>query len=224
MYRIVIVEDDPMVSFVNRTYAEKDPRFQVVKTFQNGRSAFQWLVQNPVDLLILDVYMPVLTGLDLLLSLRKAGVLLDAIMVTAANDAKTIDTLLKLGVVDYLVKPFTYQRFQQALNTFCRYRETVTGEAVSQDALDQLLRPGSTSPDATPKGLQPDTLDRIRTCLRSAPGQAMTSEALAHSTGLSAVTVRRYASYLVQMGEWISTMNYDTGGRPCHLYRYPGKD
>lgn len=62
--------------------------FQVVKTFQNGRSAFQWLVQNPVDLLILDVYMPVLTGLDLLLSLRKAGVLLDAIMVTAANDAK----------------------------------------------------------------------------------------------------------------------------------------
>ena len=122
MYRVVIVEDDPMVSLLNRTFVERDARFQVVQSFQDGRAALAWLEQNPADLAVLDVYMPLFTGLELLHALRGQGVGIDAIMVTAANDAPTVDTLLKLGVVDYLVKPFTYERFQQALDTFCRHR------------------------------------------------------------------------------------------------------
>ena len=58
MYRVVIVEDDPMVSLINRTYVERDSRFQVVQTFQDGQTALDWLAQNPVDLVVLDVYMP----------------------------------------------------------------------------------------------------------------------------------------------------------------------
>ena len=105
MYRVVIVEDDPMVSLLNRTFVERDARFQVVQSFQDGRAALAWLEQNPADLAVLDVYMPLFTGLELLHALRGQGVGIDAIMVTAANDAPTVDTLLKLGVVDYLVKP-----------------------------------------------------------------------------------------------------------------------
>ena len=127
MYRVVIVEDDPMVSLLNRTFVERDARFQVVQSFQDGRAALAWLEQNPADLAVLDVYMPLFTGLELLHALRGQGVGIDAIMVTAANDAPTVDTLLKLGVVDYLVKPFTYERFQQALDTFCRHRDAVAG-------------------------------------------------------------------------------------------------
>ena len=66
MYRVVIVEDDPMVSLLDRTYTEKDARFQVVQTFQNGQAALEWLSVNPADLVILDVYMPLLTGHELL--------------------------------------------------------------------------------------------------------------------------------------------------------------
>lgn len=62
MYRVVIVEDDPMVSLINRTYVERDSRFQVVQTFQDGRTALNWLEQNPADLVVLDVYMPLFTG------------------------------------------------------------------------------------------------------------------------------------------------------------------
>ena len=87
MYRVVIVEDDPMVSLLNRTFVERDARFEVVQSFQDGRAALAWLEQNPADLAVLDVYMPLFTGLELLHALRGQGVGIDAIMVTAANDA-----------------------------------------------------------------------------------------------------------------------------------------
>ena len=151
MYRVVIVEDDPMVSLLNRTFVERDARFQVVQSFQDGRAALAWLEQNPADLAVLDVYMPLFTGLELLHALRGQGVGIDAIMVTAANDAPTVDTLLKLGVVDYLVKPFTYERFQQALDTFCRHRDAVAGDAVEQSALDRLFSPPSRRSTSRPR-------------------------------------------------------------------------
>lgn len=169
MYRIVIVEDDPMVSLLDRTYAEKDARFQVVQMFQNGQAALEWLTENPADLVILDVYMPLLTGFELLRTLRSRQIPVDAIMVTAANDPETVDALLKMGVVDYLVKPFTCDRFQQALETFCRHRAAMAGEAVSQGALDRLFSRAAPADQGIPKGLQASTLERIRECLRSAP-------------------------------------------------------
>ena len=54
LYRAVIVEDDPMVSLLNRTFIEKDTRFRVVQTFQDGQAALNWLAQNPADLVVLD--------------------------------------------------------------------------------------------------------------------------------------------------------------------------
>ena len=91
MYRVVIVEDDPMVALLDRTYVERDPRFRVVQTFQDGRAALEWLGQNPAELAVLDVYMPLLTGAELLRELRAEEITLDVIMVTAANDSKTVD-------------------------------------------------------------------------------------------------------------------------------------
>ena len=223
MYRVIIVEDDPMVSLLDRTYIERDARFQVVQTFQDGRAALSWLAQNPADLAVLDVYMPLFTGLELLRAIRTRRLPIDAIMVTAANDPPTVDALLKMGAVDYLVKPFTVERFQQALDSFCRHREAVSGDTVEQQALDRLFSPGSSSPvRQPPKGLQRDTLERVLLCLRAAPPQGLPSEAISRQTGLSVVTVRRYVNYLVEQGDAVSAVNYDTGGRPCRLYRCPG--
>ena len=210
-----------MVSYLNRSYVESDGRFQVVRTFQDGVAARDWLLKNQADLLILDVYMPRLTGEELLHVLRSQKVAADAVMVTAAHDAKTVDALLKLGVVDYLVKPFTRQRFQQALDAFCFHREAMAGGAVSQETLDSLLPPprGDAVP---PKGVQGSTLERVRACLRGAPPIGLSSETIARQTGLAAVTVRHYVNDLVEQGEAESTVNYDTGGRPSRLYRALG--
>ena len=219
MYRVVIVEDDPMVSLINRTYVERDSRFRVVQTFQDGRAALNWLTQNPVDLAVLDVYMPLFTGVELLRELRHRQIDVDVIMVTAANDGATVDALLKMGVVDYLMKPFTAERFQQALDTFCRHKDALTAESVEQSTLDKLFTATGTGEVQTPKGLQEGPLEKVRSCLRSSPAQGMPSEAISRETGLSVVTVRRYVNYLVERGEASSTVNYDTGGRPCRLYR-----
>ena len=221
MYQTVIVEDDPTISLLHRTFLARDNRFTLARAFPNGYEALEWLRHHTADLIILDVYMPRMTGLDLLRALRAEGIGIDAIMVTAANDSKTVDALLKLGVADYLVKPFTARRFQQALDKFCRQRSAIaTHSSVSQEELDALFS-GSSGPEDVPKGLQSRTLERIRTHLAQAPEEGCTCESLAAQAGLSSVTVRRYLTYLTQQGEVVSRVNYDTGGRPSLLYYLP---
>lgn len=220
MYQTVIVEDDPTISLLHRTFLARDNRFALAHAFSNGHEALEWLLHHTADLIILDVYMPRMTGLELLRTLRMEGIGIDVIMVTAANDSKTVDALLKLGVTDYLVKPFAASRFQQALDTFCQHREAVSHDNVSQQELDALF-PSAAPAVSIPKGLQPRTLDRIRACLRQISQAGATCETIADCSGFSTVTVRRYLTYLVSQGEAVTQVNYDTGGRPCMLYRLP---
>ena len=218
MYRTVIVEDEPMIAAINQTFLSRDPRFHLSAVFHSGKDALAWLRLHPAELLVLDVYMPRMSGMELLRELRSEETTIDVIMVTAANDSKTVDALLKLGVVDYLVKPFTAQRFQQALDTFCRQREAISAHSsVNQEELDTMLASGRGS-IPIPKGLQVGTLNRIRECLTHAPQEGCTCERLSEQVGLSSVTVRRYLTYLVGRGEATSRINYDTGGRPSLLY------
>lgn len=218
MYTVVIVEDDPMITELNRRYAERDGRFTVTQTFSQPRRALDWLRHNPADLVILDFYMPQMNGLELLRAIRSAGVEADVIMITAANDAATVEALTRLGVVDYLVKPFAYERFCAALDAFCRRRSAMRG-SLDQSALDNLLHTAPPGPATLPKGMQPQTRERVLACMRAAPDRAYTCEEIAAAAGLSVVTVRRYMGYLAQQGQVTGDMNYGTGGRPCLVYR-----
>ena len=67
MYTVVIIEDDPMITRLNRRYVEQDSRFAVVQTFSAAHPALFWLQRNPIDLIILDVYMPQMSGTELLM-------------------------------------------------------------------------------------------------------------------------------------------------------------
>ena len=117
-YRVVLVEDDPMVLSINRRYVEKDSRFEVCAAFRDGRSALEYLENNEADLLLLDIYMPVFTGLDLLKALRMRGIGIQVIMITAANDSDSLGIAMSLGIMDYLMKPFEYTRLKKALDMF----------------------------------------------------------------------------------------------------------
>lgn len=220
-YQVIIVEDDAMVSMLDRAFTEKDPRFQVAQTLSNGRDALHYLTAHPADLLILDMFMPGLTGLELLHELRARDVGVAVIMVTAAHDTQTLDALLKLGVTDYLVKPFTYPRFQQALDRFCQERETISHPSVSQSDIDRLLfpAPAPTADCGAPKGLQEKTLELLLGLLRQLGDQGGNSETVAAMAGLSAVTVRRYMRHLLETGQVEGEIRYDTGGRPSTVYR-----
>ena len=199
MFKTVIVEDDYMVSMLNRSFTEKDKRFQVVKEFSSGKNALSWILSHPVDLVILDIYMPILTGVELLRELRAYGSKVDVIVVTAAHETHMLDELLKMGIMDYLIKPFTAQRFQQALDGFCKQRAALEGkEHVNQSDIDKLLYV-SPKKSSIPKGLQERTLEKIRGQLLEIDEQ--TCETIAVKTGLSVVTARRYLNYLLESGE-----------------------
>ena len=219
MYSVVIVEDDPMIAELNRRYVEKDGRFAPVRCFAAPRPALDRLRRCPADLVILDFYMPQMTGLEFLRAVRAAGIGSDVIMITAANDAATVEALTRLGIVDYLVKPFAYERFCRALDGFCRRRAAMQGGSLDQSALDSLLH--DAPPASLPKGLQAQTLEKIAACLRAA-GRPLTGEEIAAATGLSAVTARRYMAYLVERKQAAGEMDYGTGGRPRLVYHLTG--
>ena len=221
MYKVIIVEDDPMVAMINNHYVEEDNRFSVVQSFRNGNDAFKYLSENQVDLAILDVYMPVLDGLSLLKKIRTAEINTDVIMVTASNDKNTLDAVLNFGVIDYLVKPFVQERFQQALDKFVEFSIQKNNVCVlDQNRIDEILNSEhfANKNVELPKGIQEKTLNKIREYLREDTSSGHTSEQIAAFLDISKVTVRKYMHYLTKNKEVIEQINYDTGGRPCMIY------
>lgn len=225
MYRVVIIEDDPMVASINRQYVELNKYLKVVGQFSNGLEALEYLEKQAADLLILDMYMPIMDGSEFLQKLRSRGMNMDVIMVTAANDSTQIKQLLTYGVLDYLVKPFEYIRFNQALAKFINHQNMLSeNEQFTQKKLDELFGSESGSPlpedDLLQKGLQKKTLDRILNFMKARKGEPLTSDTIAREVQLSRVTIRRYMNYLLDRQEIMSDIDYNTGGRPSIIYRY----
>lgn len=224
MIKTVIVEDDLMVASINSQFAKRNPNIQIVATFHNGKDALEYLKSSDADLVLLDLYMPDCTGLEVLSELRSIGSEIDVIMITAANDAEHINEALQLGIVDYLIKPFQYERFAQALDKYLVRKKAIeSGVSFTQDEIDRLVNASSpaasTKKAELQKGVQQKTLDKIRVCLSAHPRNYLPCEQIASETGLSRVTIRRYMNFLIEENEVTSMIDYSTGGRPSILYQ-----
>lgn len=224
MIKTVIVEDDLMVASINSQFAKRNPNIQIVATFHNGKDALEYLKSSDADLVLLDLYIPDCTGLEVLSELRKEGSEIDVIMITAANDAEHINEALQLGIVDYLIKPFQYERFAQALDKYLVRKKAIeSGVSFTQEEIDRLVNASSpaasTKKAELQKGVQQKTLDKIRVCLSAHPGNYLPCEQIASETGLSRVTIRRYMNFLIEENEVTSMIDYSTGGRPSILYQ-----
>lgn len=221
MNRVLIVEDDPMVAMILGQYVERQKGFAVAGICNDGETALTFLTQEPVPLVLLDVHMPHMDGFTLLQELRNRDVDTDVIFVTAAHDRSSFQKALRLGCVDYLVKPFTYERFCLAIEKYTALTTALhVAESFPQKAIDRLLDTSQRrNGDHPPKGIQEKTLLRILQYMEENSGIWLTGDEIAVAVGLTSVTVRRYMHYLEISGKVTGEMDYATGGRPCMRYQ-----
>lgn len=109
--RCLIVEDEPLALERARTYAAKVPYIDVVAALNNGPGALRYLQQHPVDLLLLDIHLGELSGIQLLESVQVNA----AVILTTAYPEYALKGY-DLAVTDYLLKPYNFQRFLQAVD------------------------------------------------------------------------------------------------------------
>ena len=221
MYKVLIVEDDPMVAMINEQFVSRHKDFVVAHKCNDGKSALEYLDENEVDLIILDVYMPYMDGFETLRQIRKKQISVDVIMVTAANEREQLKEGLHIGVVDYLVKTVTFERFRIALDKFIAQSEALKSlDKVNQKNIDFLIdKSRKKAIELYPKGIQEKTLETINEHLKENKNEWLTGDEIAEKVGLTGVTVRRYMTLLTEAGKVIADMNYETGGRPRMLYK-----
>lgn len=223
MTHVIIVEDDPMVAQINRQYLEQFDDFSVDHVFRNGRDAMKYLHTHPIDLMILDVYMPNITGIQLLRQMRAEGIPSAVIMITAATEMSVVNEAISLGIVDYLIKPFSFPRFQEAIQKYLNKVSLISSSKhADQAVVDRLLSNESMQDQGHSelrKGLHQKTMNAIYEYLWKHPGEKHTCESISQASGLSKVTIRRYLNYLIETGRVLSSIDYEIGGRPRVLYR-----
>lgn len=221
-FRVLIVEDDPMVADINKKFTEAVPGFVVAGIARNGRDALSLLEKEKPDLLILDMYMPEVDGIGVLSLLRKSEIPVDVIMVTAAGDTDTVARIMRQGVIDYIVKPFKFERYRAALESYLDFRKKLSHKStLSQSDLDSMLSVKTESQQDTPKNFHVQTMNSIADFML-AHTDALSADEVAAGTGVSRVTARRYLEYLVTQGRLQMLLDYVSVGRPVHRFKVKG--
>ena len=222
MIRTLVVDDDAMTASIHRSYVERVPGFEVVGEAHTGRRALEAVRELRPDLLLLDIYLPDMSGLDVLRTLREPGQPhVDVIAVTAAKDVATLRTAIHGGVIHYLVKPFFFDTLRERLEGYAalhgRLERLREPDQHDIDHVFSLLR--SHGRHGLPKGISAPTLETVVEALQRSEGE-MTAVELAESTGISRGTARRYLEYLALTGAVELSLRYGTTGRPEHRYRW----
>ncbi|WP_399140614.1 response regulator [Streptomyces sp. NBUA17] len=220
--RVLVVEDDPVAADAHVLYVGRVPGFTAVGKAHTGAEARRMLDRTPVDLLLLDLHLPDVHGLQLARSLRAAGHHTDVIAVTSARDLAVVREGVSLGVVQYVLKPFTFATLRDRLVRYAEFRGSA-GEASGQEEVDRALAalraPG---PAALPKGLSGPTLERVTATLRGSQ-EGLTAAGAAEAVGISRITARRYLEHLVNAGRAGRSPQYGQVGRPELVYRWARK-
>lgn len=220
MIRTLVVDDDYRVAELHCAYVERVQGFEVAGRAHTGSAALESTDQLRPDLLLLDIYLPDLSGLEVLQQLREGDhPPVDVIAITAARDVESLRTAMRGGVVQYLIKPFLFSTFAEKLLSYAAAHERMTriGQAEQGD-VDRIfgaLRSGRNEP--LPKGLSDSTLDLIIQVLAKSQS-GLPAAAVAEAAGVSRVTARRYLDHLCQLGRAELAMRYGGPGRPEHRY------
>ncbi|MET3142729.1 MULTISPECIES: response regulator [unclassified Arthrobacter] len=230
--RVLVVEDEPVASAAHAAYVGRMTGFMLAGTAPDGQSALRLLGElaaagEPVELVLLDMNLPDLHGLDIARRMRAAGILADIIAITAVREVAIVRSAVAIGVVQYLIKPFTFATFEDKLSSYRLFRQQLATPGsgagrtgASQSEVDQAfasLRAPSEMP--LPKGLSVSTLGSVRDYLKHNSGSVSATEVMV-ALGMSRVTARRYLEYLADAGIASRAPRYGTPGRPENEYAW----
>lgn len=220
--RVLVVEDDPIAAEAHALYVRRLEGFELVGTAGTGSDALAMVRRQSdagaetIDLVLLDMNLPDLHGLDIIRRIRGSGSTVDIIAITAVRELGVVRSAISSGIVQYLIKPFTYSAFSEKLGNYRQFRENLQAQASSttQSEVDNALaalRPPSQG--SLPKGLSEQTLRAVVSFLSTASAPVSAVE-VASSLELSRVTARRYLEHLADNGSARRMPRYGTRGRP----------
>ncbi len=220
MRDVLIVDDDFMVAEIHRRFVDQVDGFRAVGVARTGADALSAARDLRPHLILLDVYLPDMTGLEVLQQLRSGGDRVGVIMITAARELDTVSGALDGGAADYLIKPFELHQLRAKLEAFAaRANALESDRGVDQSLIDSLFgQPGTAPAQAVlPKGLGAETGRLVLDAVRQA-GEVSAAEC-AERVGISRVSARRYLEHYLNTGALEIRLQYGTG-RPERRYRF----
>ncbi|WP_370544897.1 response regulator [Frigoribacterium sp. VKM Ac-2530] len=231
--RVLVVDDEPLTAEAHGAYVTRLDGFELVGVVHDGRSALDRLRQPGIDLVLLDLTLPDIHGIQLCRALRAAGSTVDVVAITAVRDVAVVKSAVSLGIVQYLIKPFGFATFADRLTGYLAFRRGLDqGEGqVTQTEVDASLATlRTTAAPSLAKGIAPETLAAVVDALRTASGTdaderlaaggALSAGEVAAAVAVSRVTARRYLEHLADAGQVDRVPRYGAPGRPEHEYRW----
>ncbi len=223
--RVLIVEDDAKIADLHRRFTERVEGCEVVGIATGLEDARDMVEALEPDLILLDLYFPEGTGMDLLHTIRAKKMETDIILITAAREVEPLKEALRGGVFDYIIKPVITERFNNCLIKFRNYRARLSGcETIEQHEVDSLLHPANANShkpvhNDLPKGIDSLTLGKVRRLFKDLPHTTgLSAEDAAERMGASRSTARRYLEYLVFVNFVYADVVYGSVGRPERKY------
>lgn len=221
MYKVLIVEDDPMVASINSIFLEKYENLEVVGIAKTEEEIFDILENNHIRLILCDVYLGEGNGIEILKEMRARGILSDIIFITALNESSKIREAAAFGAIDFLIKPYSQKRLDSAIGKFFRKNEILLNSTTIQEECDKYFIHDSESAEL-PKGINEKTLEKIETFLRENSKKWWTATKLSEHLSISTVTLNKYLKYLVSIKKLTANISHGEVGRPENFYKYLG--